>query len=238
MPPKAPPLANGLRRLPARARTTRRRARGRPARRRSSAASAPTSPGGQLQGVTHGHRRVASRHLPGATPGPGRSVSATTQPPSPSGTATKASARRAVLGEAPAPEGHGRPHPWAAPPRSWPAGAAAARSRGPPLAGSSGGRRWPAGDLVGHAAAASRTLHHPVHRHRWASRARAHRRRRPPASVRRLPRAASRMMIPGVQNPHWLAPRVAEGLGPRRRGRRGRVPRAWSRPARPPAGPG
>ena len=50
------------------------------------------------------------------------------------------------------------------------------------------------------APAASTIVCQPVQRHRWAAERAAY----GPAS--RCPAAASRMTIPGVQNPHWLAP--------------------------------
>ena len=55
---------------------------------------------------------------------------------------------------------------------------------------------------------------------------------------RRAPRAARRMMIPGVQKPHWLAPTAVKASAQPVADARGRARRGWSPRARPPAGPG
>ena len=61
--------------------------------------------------------------------------------------------------------------------------------------------------------AASTTVCQPVHRQRWAAERAAHRRlvdALPPGS-----RAARRITMPGVQNPHWLAPAATKASAQR-----------------------
>ena len=107
------------------------------------------------------------------------------------GTATSASRGAASSANPPSPRGTPGPTRWRAPPSS-----AARRGGGVEIAC----RRAP---RPGAPSIASYTVCQPVHRHRWAARARSRSTRRvlPLASA-----AATRTMIPGVQNPHCEPP--------------------------------
>ncbi len=205
LPPKAPPLASGDAGTLDRAGTSWRRARRRPAPPRSSAGSAPTRRGRPRPDAT------AARCCCGPGPaGPGP---------------RRAQARRERRRRRPA--GPGRPP---APSRR-----RSHRRRGPrrrPSSGRPGPRPGPATrpapgcvrrlparsmarvDAERAAPAASTIDCHPVQRQRWASRADSTSRRVGRAPRRPASSAARRMTMPGVQKPHWLAPRAHEGGGP------------------------
>ena len=215
-PPKAPPLASGATaRRPAR--TTRRRARGTRARPRSCAASPPSRPAGGPSGG--GASTVVRR--PCTLPAAAGPRPATHPPPS------RPRRRARPPGRRPGPCRR-RTRRGRGPPRARPAAAigprsarrlAAARSRRP----SPGGRhlaaacrhRLPVEDRAPAGAAAQVGERGP---------ARPRRGRRPVRPWRRRP--SSRTTIPGVQNPHWLAP-VAQNASAHGRPLGGRGRRAW-----------
>ena len=176
-------------------------------------------------------RRVAPRDLAGPGPGRGQGLAPPTQPPCPSGTATRASAGAVSSAKPPPPQGHRRARPtWGAPPSS--AGPRAPRRRGRAAAGPvpEAARRAVAGaaDTVRARGAASTMVRQPVQRHRWAS------------------RAALDVVVAGVGparleggQPHddprgaeaaLAGARRGEGLGPPGAHVAGRARRGWSPP--------
>ena len=158
------------------------------------------SPGGR----SSGWRRVAPLRRPrtwAAWALAAGSDSPTDHPPAPSGTATSASDGARSSAKPPSPSATSGPTCCGVPPSSAERRAAATRSR--------------PGSATGRAVAAATMDRHPVHRHRWASNAcsTAAGGAGPPA----VSSAASRTMIPGVQNPHWLAPAWQKASAQRRR---------------------
>ena len=158
-------------------------------------------------------------------------VSPTAHPPRPSGTATRASGGALSSAKPPPPHATSGPTRWGAPPSSaGPARRPATRSRrGPGRArrrrrhGCVVGAVDPAGGVDDGTPARAAT------QVRERGRARRRRRRWLPCGRRR---AARRMMMPGVQNPHWLAPASVKASAQRRRTSGSRPSRVvTSRPA-------
>ena len=216
-PRRAVPLASlaaegaavGQRRWPARrrARTRRRRARGRPAPPTWCAACGPSRPAGPRRGQGSADRGAAALHLAGARPGLRQRLADDPRAVAGARTATRASAGAVSSAKPPSPERDRRRRPAArCPPRAAARRAAAARSR--PADAGPARRREPRRALP-------RIVCQPVQRHRWASSAWSTVAR--PAAGRPAARAASRTTIPGVQNPHWLAPVAQNALAQRPR---------------------
>ena len=144
-------------------------------------------------GTSSGHPSATVDRRPCVLPDAARAAATVgpTAHPEELGTATSASPGAVSSANPPAPAATSAPTRWGTPPSIPARLAASARDR---LSGVS---------PLPTSAQASKIVRHPVHRQRWASSAR-------PTTVS-FPRSeaaseATRMMIPGVQNPHWLAP--------------------------------
>ena len=148
------------------------------------------APGGTSSG---GMGRSVLRR-PSAAPAACRAsagVSPSAQPPSGAGTATRASEGAESSAKPPSPHATCGPATCDLPPSMAALREAAARSRDPP------GTCVPSST----ARAASRIVCQPVQRHRWAASALVG-----SAPGERRVWLSSLRMMPGVQNPHWLAP--------------------------------
>jgi hypothetical protein len=116
--------------------------------------------------------------------------------------ATSAPAGAVSLANPASPRTAPGPEDWNAGPSSWARQAASSGSRR-----TGTGAAGPSAD-----SAASTMVCQPVHRQRWA--ARAERTEREPAAPAR---GMSRMRMPGVQKPHWLAPAATKASAQRSR---------------------
>ena len=173
-----------------RARTRRRRARGRPGSTQVVRSVRTQSPGGSSSGQLSADGRAPALDLARRRPAPRPAVSPTTQEPSAARTATRASAGAVSSANPPSPSATRGATRWAPRPSR-----VARRRGGMEVAG----RVRRAGcDRPG--SPPRRIVCHPVQRQRWASSAWSHGTGVPGSAP------ASRTMIPGVQNPHWLAP--------------------------------
>ena len=207
-----------------RARTTTRRSRGRRARPTSCAACRPVArraPRAEASASTVVRRPCT---LPAARPRLGERLAH--RPAARAvGHRDQRVGRRGVVGEAALAERHAGADRAAGPPlERRPGRAAASRSRS--AIGAPGRAR----------SHASRIVRQPVQRHRWASSACSTAAWSAPGPWRAGPRAGTTM--PGVQNPHWLAP-VAQNASAHAVAAVGGEPvDGRDRAARPPAAPG
>ena len=110
------------------------------------------------------------------------------------------------------------PEDWKAGPSVWARQDARSASRAPAVT-SAGAASLPGGGSPAPSAshAASTIDCQPVQRHRWARRAASTSWRDGSPAPPRSPRAARRITMPGVQKPHWLAPRATKASAQRSR---------------------
>ena len=169
--------------------------------------AASQAPGGR----SSGWRRSAVVRRPWTFPARPRAaarVSSTTQPPAAVGHGHQRAGRRLVVGEPALAQRHIGRHPLRRSALDGRPRGAASRSRPAGAAAAAG----PQAEATACRSQASRMVRQPVQRQRWASSACS------TAAVSSAPAplaasADSRTTMPGVQNPHWLAP-VAQNASP------------------------